>query len=256
MDASSPILEYDPTPEAILMPRPPRLSVETPQYCVLTFFKDVLAELADTGRLEPVGAQNSEIGPHPLYRLMTEDGRAILVGHAGLGGPLSAGLLEELIALGIRRFMVCGGCGVLDASRAVGHPVILTGAVRDEGTSYHYLPPSREVAAHPQAVAALEAACRDRGIEYSLGKSWCTDAIYRKTRERGERRLQDGCVVVEMESAALFAVARFRGIVLGEVVYSGDVVVPEAWDGREWVSRKDIRSFMFWLAVDACLRLN
>jgi uridine phosphorylase len=144
---------------------------------------------------------------------------------------------------------------VLRPEIAAGHPVVLTAAVRDEGTSYHYLPPGRETIPHPQAVAALEDACRGAGVEYRLGKTWTTDAPYRETPARRALRMAEGCDVVEMEAAAFFAVAHFRQIILGQIVYGGDLVIPEGWDSRAWVERHNDRHRMFQLAVDACLRL-
>ena len=80
-----------------------------------------------------------------------------------MGAPLAVGILEELIALGCRKFIACGGAGVLNQAIALGNLVIPASAVRDEGTSYHYLPPSREVSATPAAVAAIRSrlAARD-----------------------------------------------------------------------------------------------
>jgi uridine phosphorylase len=65
----------------------------------------------------------------------------------------------------------------------------------------------------------------------------------------------EGCLVVEMEAAALFAVAQFRKITLGQIVYGGDLVVPEGWDERAWFERKSDRELLFWLAVEACAGL-
>lgn len=254
MTETYPILEFDPAPTAILEPVSPEIRGPIPDRCVMCFFQEVLSDLLDQGRLEPVGAIKSELGAHPIFR-MPVDQQSIFVIHAGLGAPLSAALLEEVIALGVRNFIACGECGVLNKEIAVGHPIVLTSAVRDEGTSYHYLPPGREVSAHPQAVAALEAACREVGVDYRLGKSWTTDAIYRETVARRERRLKGGCLVVEMEAAAFFAVAEFRKVVFGQVVYGGDLVLPEGWDSRGWVHRRSHRDFLFQLAVQASLKL-
>jgi uridine phosphorylase len=132
---------------------------------------------------------------------------------------------------------------------------VLASAVRDEGTSYHYLPNGREVKAHPQAVTALQVVLSERELDFLTGKAWTTDAIYRETEARRASRLAEGCQVVEMEAAALFAVAEFRRVILGQIVYGGDLVVPEGWDGREWHKRGDDRSLLFWLAVQACLKL-
>ena len=254
MTESYPILEFDPTEKAILYPNPVEIRGSIPDRCVLCFFQDVLTDLLDEGRLEPVGVITSELGAHPVFR-MTVDEQSFFVLHAGLGAPLSAALLEEVIALGVKKFIACGGCGVLNAEIAVGHPIVLTSAVRDEGTSYHYLPPSREASPHPQAVAALNAACQEAGVDYRLGKAWTTDGLYRETAARRERRLMDGCIVVEMEAAAFFAVAEFRQVIFGEIVYGGDLVVPEGWDARGWNHRRSHREFLFHLAVQACLKL-
>jgi uridine phosphorylase len=182
-------------------------------------------------------------------------GKPVTVFHPGVGAPLAAGFLEELIAVGVTKFIVCGGCGVINQEIAAGHPVILTAAVRDEGSSYHYLPPSREVKPHPKALAALEKVFKESGLEYRLGKTWTTDAIYRETKGKRKDRLAEGCDVVEMEAAAFFAVAQFREIPLGQVVYGGDLVVPEGWDGREWHKRGEDRKLLFEMAVKTVLNL-
>jgi uridine phosphorylase len=248
---SFPILEFDPDPIAIVNPIQPALSRPAPERGVLCFFKEVLDSLAAEGRLVQIGKLRSEIGDNPLYELVYE-GQSLLVAHPGVGAPLAAGFLEEIIPLGVRKFMVCGGCGVLDGGIAAGHPVVLTGAVRDEGTSYHYLPPARLVEADADASAALEAALKERGIAYLSGLSWTTDGLFRETAARREQRMREGCLVVEMEAAALFAVSQFRGVKLGQVVYGGDLVLPEQWDRRGWDQRVNDRFNMFWLAVEAC----
>ncbi len=249
-----PILEFDPAERAILEPQPVRLTRPAPPRAVLCFFQDVINRLRRKGRLKVIGRLKSEIGPNPLY-LLEEGGENLLIAHPGVGAPLSAGFLEEIIALGVNRFIAAGGCGVIDHAIDAGHPLILTAAVRDEGVSYHYLPPGREVSASPAAVAALQDTLEATGMPYTLAKAWTTDGIYRETVERRAKRLAEGCQVVEMEAAAFFAVAQFRRVTFGQLVYGGDLVVPEGWDSRRWHKRADDRERIFWLAVQACLRL-
>ena len=255
MNHDSPILEFDPAATAILKPYAPPTSEPVPDRAVLCFFHEVLTQLAEKQVLRRIGEVKSEIGPNPLYLLEHQNQRFLVV-HPGVGAPLAAGFLEEIIAMGIKRFIACGGCGVLDKAIAAGYPLVVTSAVRDEGTSYHYLPPSREVTANPQAVAVLEAVLTERGLDYRTGKAWTTDAIFRETVDRRDRRVAEGCSIVEMEAAALFAVAQFRGVTLGQLVYGGDLVVPEGWDKRGWYERSSDRELMFWLAVEACGRLE
>jgi uridine phosphorylase len=249
-----PILEFDPHPDASLNPHRPKMAGTETNKAVACFFQDVLAGMVAEGRLHQVDTLESEIGPNPLYTLDWE-GQQFLVFHPGVGAPLAAGFVEEVIVRGVKKFIACGGCGVLQTDIVAGHPVVLTGAVRDEGTSYHYLPPGREVSPGPLATAALETALQRRGIQYLRGKSWTTDALYRETHAKRSQRIAEGCQVVEMEAAAFFAVAQFRGVEFGQVVYGGDLVVPEGWNKRDWINRKDARSLLFWLAVEACALL-
>ncbi len=249
-----PLLEFDPDPQAILQPKGPKINGPIPERVLLCFFMDVFKQLLEEGKLVEVGRMASEMGPNPVYRMDYQD-QSMLVVHPGVGSALAAGFTEEMIAIGAKKLIACGGCGVLDKEIAVGHPVILTAAVRDEGASYHYLPPGREALPDPRAVAALEAACREAGLPYLLGKAWTTDGFFRETNARREKRMAEGCIVVEMEAAAFFAVAQFRGVAFGQVVYGGDLVVPEGWDHRGWVDRGDDRLRLFWLAADALLKL-
>ncbi len=206
------------------------------------------------GTAKQVTCLHSEMGDHPLYETSV-DGRRLAVYHPGLCAPFAAGLLEEVIATGCRKFVACGGAGVLDREIAVGHVIVATSAVRDEGTSYHYLPPGREVAASPEAVAAIEKVLAARGVPSITAKTWTTDAFYRETQEKVALRRSEGCLTVEMEAAAFFAVAQFRGVTFGQLLYGGDDVSGCEWDSRKWQGRRDVRRALFDLAAEACLSL-
>jgi uridine phosphorylase len=249
---SFPILEFDPKRKAILEPSEHVEKMDIPERCVICFFQDVITSLVDADRLREVAASRSEMALHPIY--VFKD-RPVAVFHPGVGAPLCVGLLEEAIARGCTRFIACGGCGVLDREIAVGHLIIPTTAIRDEGTSYHYKDPGREVSAHPEAVATIKRILERHDIPFIIGKTWTTDAFYRETEDKVALRKAEGCLVVEMEAAAFFAAAEFRKVVFGQILYGGDAVIPGAWDGREWVSRTSIREQLFWLAVEAVQEL-
>ncbi len=68
-------------------------------------------------------------------------------------------------------------------------------------------------------------------------------------------RRSEGCITVEMEAAAFFAVARFRGVTFAQMLYGGDDVSGEEWDHREWHKRRSVREDLLWLAAEACLLL-
>jgi uridine phosphorylase len=250
-----PILEFDPTPEAIIEPGKVVTAIDAPELCVITFFQEVLQQLHQERRAKVIASHKWADTPRPLYELEF-DGKRVAALHPGVGASLTCGIFEEIIARGCRKFIVCGGCGVLDREIAVGHLIIPTHAVRDEGTSYHYLPPGREVQAHPMAVAAIEKVLKTHRIPYILGKTWTTDAPYRETHQKVQLRRAEGCLAVEMEAAAFFAVAEFRGVILGQILYGGDDVSGMGeWDHRDWHQQHEIRERLFWLSVSACLEL-
>ncbi len=249
-----PILEFDPTPEAIIEPKRLIKPVDIPEHAVACFFQDVITQFSQQHKARVIRHLRSEIGTHPIYELEVF-GKRLAVFHPGVGAPLAAGLLEETIALGCKKFIACGGAGVLDGTVVVGHPVIPTAAIRDEGTSYHYLPPGREVSASPAGVAALETVLKAHQIEYLLAKTWTTDGLYRETVPKMQRRRAEGCLTVEMEAAAFFAVAQFRGVQFAQLLYGGDDLSGSEWDSREWESHASVREKLFWLAAEACLLL-
>ncbi len=251
---TAPILEFDDTREAVLEPSKLVRARDMPEHAVACFFQDVIVRIAEHHQGKVVKRLKSEIGIHPVYEIAVE-GRRLAVFHPGVGAPLAAAFLEEVIAAGCRKFIACGGAGVLHSEIAVGHVLVPVAAVRDEGTSYHYLPGGREVAASPAGVSAIEATLSAHNVEYVLTKTWTTDAIYRETPGKVRRRKEEGCLAVEMEAAAFFAVAQFRGVPFAQILYGGDDVGAEEWDSRQWDGHADVREKLFWLAAEACLRM-
>jgi uridine phosphorylase len=248
-----PILEFDADPQAIIEPGRVIKPIDIAEHCVLCFFQDVITDVCGDGKARIVHHLGSELGQNPIYELVI-DGQRLAVVHPGVGAPLAAGFLEELIALGCRTFIACGGAGVLNSAIAVGHVVIPTSAVRDEGTSYHYLPAGHESQPTSRAVKAIETVLEQHHAAYVTGKTWTTDGLYRETRAKMERRKAEGCITVEMEAAAFFAVAQFRGVTFGQLLYGGDDISGDQWDHRDW-QRHSSREKLFWLAAEACLQL-
>jgi uridine phosphorylase len=256
MEQAYPILEYDSTREAMIEPDMLVQPLDNiPEHCVICFFQDVIEQMVQRGDLKEITTRNSEMGRQVLYGFQC-DGQPLALFHPGIGAPLAAVLLEEAIAIGCKKFIACGGSGVLDSSIAVGCLLIPVSAVRDEGTSYHYLPPGREIQASPEAVAAIERVLQHRKIDYRLIKTWTTDGPYRETPQKIALRKSENCQVVEMEAAAFFAVAEFRRVQLAQILYSGDDVGGEDWDHRDWQSRQTIREELVWLAAEACLGIG
>lgn len=251
---SYPILDFDPAREAIIEPSRIIKRRDYSQKVLLCFFGDVIESLVRSGAAVKVDRLKSEMGDNPIYR-MELNGAEFMMLHPGIGAPFSAACLEEMIARGCNEFIACGGCGVLDREIAVGHLLVIQSAVRDEGTSYAYLPPAVEVQADPDVVSSIENTLARNKVDYRLVKTWTTDAIYRETINRARSRRTLGCSIVEMEASAFMTVAQFRGVKFGQIVYGGDSVQEDGWDSRDWHTRDSIRESLFWLAAEALIDL-
>ena len=249
-----PILEFDPDKTSVTNPETLRYSFKVPENCVLCFFNDVLLSLYKKGVTKIIGNATSSMGRFPIYE--TEfNGRKIALFNPGVGAPLAAAFLEEIISLGGRKFIACGGAGVLDKKISAGHLLVPTSAIRDEGTSYHYLPPGREIGANPSALRTLTNTLTNHNIKYLLIKTWTTDAFYRETKEKVKLRQSEGCLTVEMEASALFAVAEFRGVSLAELLYAADDVSDDIWDIRSTKEREITKQDVVNLSIEACSML-
>jgi uridine phosphorylase len=249
-----PILEFDCNPKAKIEPLNVVAKIDVPAYCVITFFGDVIADMLQSGKLRQIATFYTATVHLPIYE--TEyHGRKIGLVQGFLGAAGTAAQLEELIAMGFSRFIVCGAAGVLQKGIQVGHLVVPSSAVRDEGVSYHYVAPSREVACNQHAIHTIETHLRTKGIPYILAKTWTTDAFYRETEEKLALRVSEGCVTVEMEAAAFFAVSQFRNVILGQVLFGGDDLSGVTWDSRSWQSREEIRKNLVEISFDICAQL-
>lgn len=164
-----------------------------------------------------------------LYAIRASGDRVAVLTNFGLGAPIMAAQAEELIALGATRLVSIALAGGIQADLAPGSIVVADSTIRDEGTSYHYLPADQEAESDPALVAALAAALTNAGCEVRVGRTWSTDAPYRETREEVARWQAEGVLAVDMELGALLAVARVRGVRAAGVLVVGDSLADGEW---------------------------
>lgn len=129
-----------------------------------------------------------------------------------VGAPWTTLLCEQLIAVGARTIIAVGAAGSLDDRAPFGSLVVPTAALREEGTSYHYVPPEVEATPAPALADALAAGCRARGVEPLRGVNWTTDGVFREMRTKVERLRGRGIVSVDMEASAMFILGAHRGV--------------------------------------------
>lgn len=232
-----PILEYDDNKDAKLNPMTfVDRKFETDKL-IITFFPEVMDKLRDEGKIlleKTIGGEN----PVLIYRFEEDD---VLITLGQVGCPACGGNLDLFNAMGITKVMFCGGGGVLDKNIEVGQILVVDGAIRDEGFSYHYVEPSRYIYTKRETTDKIVKYLEDNSISYIRGLTWTTDAMFRETADRIAQRKEEGAKIVEMEQAGCIAVSQYRGFEYGALIYGGDDVSQDEWSDRSWRSREGIR---------------
>ena len=177
-------------------------------------------------------ADTKDVDGHwPVYEVKYK-GKRFALYKARLGAPACVGSFEDLIPMGAKRIILLGNCGVLDKSIEDCGIIIPTKAIRDEGTSYHYAPPSDYIDVNKKYIPEFIEVLNACGYPYVTGTTWTTDAFYRETRSKVNRRKEMGAICVEMECAAMQAMCDFRGVEFFQFLYAGDNLDHSTWDPR------------------------
>ncbi len=242
-----PILEFDENKDALINPDHVLDKHDPISAClVVCFFLDAIETLLARGEIYLKDTIKGENHVH-IYQFKDKD---VTLVPGLLGAPACAGFLDNFIAMGAKHIMFCGGGGVLRPDLTVGKLVVIDSAIRDEGLSYHYVAPSREIKANQQVLNQVTTYLDDANIDYLTGKTWTTDAFYRETKDKIALRKSEGALLVEMEQAAMMAVSQFREVEYGAIIYSGDDVSQAVWDNRGWRQRYDVRLGLTELCVE------
>ena len=164
-----------------------------------------------------------------LHLLDETGGKVGVVGRFGVGAPTVTILLEELIAFGVRRFISIGSAGSIQKDLDIGDVVVCDRAIRDEGTSHHYLPDTKYAYASESMTNKIKNSLDKLGQKYITGTSWTTDAVYRETIAEIKQYQKEGVLTVEMEASALFAVAEYRNAAMGAILTISDSLADLVW---------------------------
>ena len=228
-----PILEYDDCHSAVIMPTHEHLDVQLPKKAVYAFLGDVTYEYANTHNARKVAEFISTTKNYPIY-IVEYKGEEICLCQAPVGAAPATQLLVWLIGYGVETVIAAGSCGAL-ADFPENTFLIPVKALRDEGTSYHCLPPSRYVELNREVLDSIENILDKMNFPYTECVTWTTDGFYRETRDMVAYRKEEGCTVVEMECASLAACAEFRGIAFGQLLFTADTLANvDAYDERDW----------------------
>lgn len=253
MATDVPLLDYDEDPlDPISSTIRARSDVVLPQTAVITLLGNVGRRWAREHDFEAVYEVETITRRFPFW-VGEHAGRPLALAEIPLGGPAAVMIVEHLIALGVRTLVGVGSCGGL-VHFEEGEFILPTKALRDEGTSYHYLPAQRWVEVDPQVRAACASAVEAANLRYVQAPTWTTDAFYRETRGKIRARRREGAQVVDMECASIAACAAFRGARFGQILYTADTLADDAHDPRLWGSH--FRETALSLALSAAARVE
>ena len=218
------------------------------QPIILTLFAPYLELLRKELKIRKSSLQHLRFPSMSFYTAARKGEKFSLFG-TPLGCPQAALMLERLIAMGAKKILVFGCCGSLQPDLGVGHLVIPTEALGEEGTSCHYpLPKGVEAKADRRLSRLCLERSREKKFKVASGKVWTTDALFRETRGKTKRYSDMGLLAVEMEMSALFTIAAYRKVHLGGLLVVSDELASLKW-------KTGFLNPFFWLASRNAARL-
>lgn len=227
-----PILEFDTEQSAVIMPGH-HSDYNFPQKAVMLFMEPEIDDFVTHNKCEVVGKFVSVTKDLNVYKTQINNMDITFV-QAPLGGAGAVQIMEQLIAGGVKEIIAAGCCGAL-VEDTKGSFFVPVAALRQEGTSYHYLPPSREIELDSAPIKAICRVLENAELSYRTCKTWTTDGFYRETKEMVRYRKSEGYSVVEMECASMAACAKMRDVLFGQVLFTADSLADvDAHDIRNW----------------------
>jgi uridine phosphorylase len=204
--------------------------------------------------IESTGTANMKI---PVYKVIY-NGAEIALFMSCVGAAGCVAVLEDIFAMGVEKIVLFGTCGVLDVDIKDCSIIIPNIAMRDEGTSYHYALASDVIQVNKRYQDEFIQILEQHNCTYTIGKVWTTDACYRETREKVNRRKESGCICVDMECSAVAALADFRKKEVFQFFYAADNLDNEEWDARSLSNSAEIleKDRVALLAMELAVKLS
>jgi uridine phosphorylase len=158
------------------------------------------------------------------YEMHTGDleGKRVTVGNGGRFAPDTAITTEILCAAGAQTLIRVGSCGSLQEKVKIGDLVIVTGALRGDGTSRYYVAENFSTVAHGDIVSALRQAADDLKLRYHLGWIFTTDALFQETPELIRQLSEQNISSIDMVTSTFLTIAQLRGKKAGAVLAVSD----------------------------------
>ncbi len=247
-----PILEFDTDKTQVINPDHEKLDLKLPEKAVFAFLGEHIEAYAKDNNAVRIGEFTSETKDYPICIVKHKEEEVCLC-QAPVGAAAAVQILDWLIGYGVRKIITAGCCGALSDFEE-NLFIVPYKSLRDEGTSYHYMKPSRFVEINKDALTAIKETINEHNLNYRETVTWSTDGFYRETKEKVAYRKDEGCEVVEMECSALAACASFRNAVWGCILFTADTLADtENYNERNWGC--DSFDYALRLCLDAVIKL-
>ena len=228
-----------------------------PKIGITCFSKKLIDRYVEIFKGEKIAVIINANGDVPVYRINYKNTEIALF-MSRVGASACTVSYEEVLAMGLEKLIMVGTCGVLDRNIEDLAIIVPTSAIRDEGTSYHYMKSSDEIKVNEKYKKEFEEILNKNGISSIEGKVWTTDAPYRETRNKVLKRKESGCVCVDMECSAMNAVTKFRNKELFQFFYAADNLDCAKWDQRSLGNdaRLKDKEKIIYLALELAIKMK
>ena len=235
-------LNFDDHPQAVIEPNHEKLPFHFHFKLIYAFVPlEIIEQFLEKVDHQIIGYFDSVSFNPFIYEIVINHQKLTLC-QAPLGAPAATQLLDWLIAYGVRKVLAIGNAGVL-ADIAENKLLLPNKAIRDEGTSFHYLKPGKLIDFSSNYLDQIKHELNLLKLEYKEVTTWSTDGFFRETQSKIKQARQLGATTVEMECAALAACSQFRNVKFAQLLFSADTLAdPKKYYERRWGKSSYLKS--------------
>lgn len=227
-------LTFDDQPQAVIEPNHEKLPFHFHPKLIYAFVpQEIIERFLEKVDHQIIGYFDSVSFNPFIYEIVIAHQKLTLC-QAPLGAPAATQLLDWLIAYGVQKILAIGNAGVI-ADIAENKLLVPSKAIRDEGTSFHYLKPSKLIDFNSNYLNQVKRELTHLKLEYREVITWSTDGFFRETQSKIKQARRLGATTVEMECAALAACSQFRNVEFAQLLFTADTLAdPKKYYERRW----------------------
>lgn len=212
---------------------------DIPEVCVLDPDGDIVSYLNKSGR---ASVNSCWAGYHTTMHEFELNGQAVGIIGQAVGASFAVLLAEQMFVSGCELLISITSAGTINPPSDNEQFILIKESLRDEGTSYHYLPPKEPVRLNRELLDNLQDLQSDPELSVGIGTSWTTDAPYRETQSAIRKAEEKGVTAVEMEASALYAFAQARQQTVVCFAHLTNTMAREAGDFEKGIENGSIAS--------------